>query len=625
MKHLVYFLFISIRLTHFFFQEDNVACAQNSSKISDIEKKEILEDYNHSNNKKAALKRIIRKSNEIHFDSITSLAYEDLADIYIQEEKYDDALEQLTQALHYTNKKNISRIALLDNKLGIVCQNIKKYDKAINYYQQAANCFLKCNDDVSAANAYVNMGNIYYQTNRTELSKASIIKASEVFERSNNLKLSVLGQELADIGDFKKALTTLSQSLETYRAKNDDEGVAATLASMGHIYIGLRNYGEAEKTYNEALMIAKKYNYKFSLMEIYKGFSHIYTYYHDNKRALKMYDAYMILKASISAEDKLNHLLKSTYQLNIKIKDQELALAKREHALTSAQNKNVIQWLIIILLLSIILGFIAYRFYQKYKQQEKVNTLLSTENDHLESSNQALSIQQDVLQQSNMTRDKIFSILAHDLRSPLNSLKGFIEILANNPNAFSKEEISDLSKQFNQSLYSLNTLLENLLKWAMNHSGLLEFQIQELDCDQLINENIQLYKEHAAKKNINIHYQPCSCKINADTNMMNFIIRNLIQNAIKFSNENTRIDISTTTNSAKTTIVVKDEGVGLNKYQLDHLFDIEKRILRVGTKNEKGTGLGLVLSQEFLQKHNGSISATSEEGKGTTFFISIPN
>ena len=107
--------------------------------------------------------------------------------------------------------------------------------------------------------------------------------------------------------------------------------------------------------------------------------------------------------------------------------------------------------------------------------------------------------------------------------------------------------------------------------------------------------------------------------------MMNFIIRNLIQNAIKFSNENTRIDISTTTNSTKTTIVVQDQGVGLNKYQLDHLFDIEKRTLRVGTKNEKGTGLGLVLSQEFLQKHNGFISATSEEGKGTTFFVNIPN
>ena len=241
---------------------------------------------------------------------------------------------------------------------------------------------------------------------------------------------------------------------------------------------------------------------------------------------------------------------------------------------------------------------------------------------------QALKESEAKLKESNQTKDKFFSIIAHDLKSPFNAILGFSKILLEKHKEFDEKKREKLIKVVNNSANSAFKLLENLLTWSRSQSGGIEYSPEQLFVKILLFETMFNLQGQADKKNITVLDGVLEDElIFVDKNMISTVLRNLISNAIKFTSKGGSIILSSKkhTENGFIEISVEDTGVGISKDRIDNLFRIEKNSSTLGTENEQGTGLGLILCKEFVEKHNGKIWVESEEGKGSKFIFSIPS
>ena len=229
------------------------------------------------------------------------------------------------------------------------------------------------------------------------------------------------------------------------------------------------------------------------------------------------------------------------------------------------------------------------------------------------------------LEKLNREKDKFFSIIAHDLKSPFNNIMGLSELLIENIKGKDYNEIEKYGEMILFSSHKAVDLLMNLMEWSQTQSGRMIFNPNPLEIYSVIHDEILLHTETANQKSISISaIQNSPIRIFADKAMISTILRNLISNAIKFTKPGGDIVISADVNQNEVIIYVKDTGIGLNKTTIEKLFRIDVNHSTPGTQKEKGTGLGLILCKEFVEKHSGKIWVESNEGKGSTFFFAIP-
>ncbi|NTW31673.1 MAG: PAS domain S-box protein [Bacteroidetes bacterium] len=236
-----------------------------------------------------------------------------------------------------------------------------------------------------------------------------------------------------------------------------------------------------------------------------------------------------------------------------------------------------------------------------------------------------IKIKNEQLQKINSEKDKLFSIISHDIRGPLSGFMGLSEMLSKDINNFNSEEIQDIATLMNDSSINLYRLIENLLEWSRMQMKVFTFSPKPFNIKALSDNAIQMLKYNAEKKNIVVNNEiPDNIEVFVDENMISSILRNLISNALKFTPIGGKININCVQLEDKTTkISVNDTGIGMDKNTLNKLFQIDQKITSSGTEGEQGTGLGLLLCKEFVEKHHGKIWAESEEGKGSTFSFTI--
>ncbi len=225
----------------------------------------------------------------------------------------------------------------------------------------------------------------------------------------------------------------------------------------------------------------------------------------------------------------------------------------------------------------------------------------------------------------NATKDKFFSIIAHDLKNPFNSLLGFSELLKNDFESYNTEEV----KRFIGIIYESSKhgfdLLENLLQWSRSQTGRIAFLPDLVSLRDIINGSVDLLKSSADNKEIKIYNElKDELEVFGDIEMLSTVFRNLISNAIKFTPRNGRIKIKSKRNSKTVEVSVIDTGVGISEEKIPDLFRIDRQVSTFGTANEKGTGLGLILCKEFIDKHKGRIKVTSERKNGSEFKVILP-
>ncbi|NND62660.1 MAG: HAMP domain-containing histidine kinase [Flavobacteriaceae bacterium] len=277
---------------------------------------------------------------------------------------------------------------------------------------------------------------------------------------------------------------------------------------------------------------------------------------------------------------------------------------------------------------ALILGHIlfTYLFYLLNKSRLKssfLNDRLRQSNATLEEQSKEISTQNEELVKLNETKNKFFSIVSHDIKQPLNAVIGLVDLLK-------EQKIADpsLKKVVNSlSNSALNTveLLNNLFRWARSQTGELRFNPKVVSINDLVKKQIEYLKDQAKNKLVNIeYYGEGEVTANVDKDMIDSVVRNLISNAIKFSNANDVVVVSLSENDKEIEIEVADKGVGMQPNEIKDFFDLKTQVSKMGTSGEAGTGLGLMLCQDFVAKHHGKIDLESEVNQGTKFTVTLP-
>jgi signal transduction histidine kinase/ligand-binding sensor domain-containing protein len=256
------------------------------------------------------------------------------------------------------------------------------------------------------------------------------------------------------------------------------------------------------------------------------------------------------------------------------------------------------------------------------KQAEELNET----NTLLEERQQQIEEQSEKVNELNATKDKFFSIIAHDIKNPLNTIMGFSELMAVNFKKWTdekKQRIVDLILNTSKNLYDL---LENLLQWSRSQRGILEFNPEKLELMDLMRNVIDLLKDTAEAKSIELSLiiPKKGMSVHADRQMLHTILRNLISNALKFTKTGGKVQVIAEINDGFAQVKVSDNGVGIRSEIKDKLFEIDAHHTTPGTENEKGTGLGLILAREFVTKHGGEIGVESTVNEGSTFYFTLP-
>lgn len=270
----------------------------------------------------------------------------------------------------------------------------------------------------------------------------------------------------------------------------------------------------------------------------------------------------------------------------------------------------------VIVILSIYL-FISYREKRLLKDKEKLEQKVNEQTSELLQKN-------ETLKNLNLEKDKLFTIIAHDLRGPFSSFMGITQMMSDDLSSFSPEEIRAFAHNMNRSATDLYNLLENLLQWTRMQQGTIQFNPEYLDLKKILSGNLDLLKHAAEEKGISFKVDiPDNIGLNADSKMVQTIVRNLVSNAVKFTSSGGNIELKAVQNGNETIISVIDDGIGMSKETLEKIFHLNNETGRFGTAGEPSSGLGLLICKEFVEKHKGKLTAKSTVKKGSTFTVTL--
>jgi signal transduction histidine kinase len=337
-----------------------------------------------------------------------------------------------------------------------------------------------------------------------------------------------------------------------------------------------------------------------------------------NEEALRLLQQYNLLNDSLTALTNKNYILdlQERYETDKKeIENQRLLLENDSKSRTIKLQNNVNYLITLILLLLVGMVIIIIRNSRKVKKYSKT----------LEEVNEEMKKQNIRLQELNETKDKLFSIVGHDLKSPFNSLIGFLELLTTNYEFLEPQEQKEILQKLFEESNQTHALLENMLQWAMSQRGQIGFNPMICNLKEVARKETSFLQTRADKKNIKlVNLIDDEATLEADLNMLLTIIRNIVNNAIKFTSNNGEVTLSNEMHHDGITLITKDNGKGIPADVIPKLINETSYYSTTGTGNEKGTGLGLMIVKDFLRKHHASLIIESEPEKGSVFKMFFP-
>lgn len=578
-----------------------------------------------------------------------------------------------TQALKAAEKFNLlDEIASINNYLGVFKRNQNHYTKALNHFFVALQLADSLNNKVEIGYAHNNIGDIFRRLDNDSLAILNFSKALKVFkEIKRDRGIAYCYNQLSllyiDIHDYEKALYYNNESVKLRKKLNDWVGIASNYLISGEIYTQKTDYIMAEAYYKRAMEINKRldqkygigftYNYLGRLYNIKEQYREAIPYLikgmkigeelksqliinHSSKqlslayeklgnieKAYKYYKLYKISGDSLYNEENTKSITQLTMQFEF---DKQQLQKEREAQQKLKKQKLILNLALAGLFFTLITAFLLYRSYNVKKKANELlnekNTQINEQKEELVQINAQLKNSEQKIRAVNVTKDKFFSIIAHDLRSPFNTIFGFTNLLYKDVEEYDKSTIKNFLLKILSVTDNAYKLLQNLLDWSMSQTGSLKYNPIDFDLFSLINDTIELLHSTAAEKEIKIESQiEKDCIVHGDLDMISTICRNLISNAIKFTPRNGNITISCYKKEAKAIVTFADTGVGINNENISRLFKIETKFRTDGTEQEKGTGLGLILCKEFVERHGGKIWVESIEGEGSKFIISLPD
>jgi len=525
----------------------------------------------------------------------------------------DNSLNAL-EKFHAVNDQVKAAYAMII--IGNTYEGLGNYDKPIEYYSNALLIFENTGNAYLVANAVNNLGEVYKHRREFNIAIEYYIQALDKSKEINNeeglgVALNNIGECYYELENYLLANDYYIQSYEFLERLNDKNKMSISLNNQAAVLLKLGNYYEAISKSKKAIALAEEV---FTGDEIQRGYENLYNAYKsigNFKAALENYLRYEEIKDSLVNERRSSELAKTLADFEAIQREKEIELLRKNSELKQAKldrQENLTYFFIIISIMLLVFGVV---YYMRYTERKSMNQKL------LQYTNE--------LNEINRTKDLFFSIIAHDLRGPFNSLLGITDILAEDNIELTEDEIKHLSKEVNQNARNVFLLLENLLEWSSAQLGKITFNPTRFDLNEIVTQNINLYRKSASNKELNLVIKlDNDASVFGDKNMIDSVTRNLINNAIKYTEKGGEIKVFTQKNDEQVLFTVEDNGVGIPQDELSKIFDLDSDIKKPGTENEKGTGLGLILSNDFVKKNNGTISVESIVDKGTIFKVSLP-
>nr|WP_291849225.1 tetratricopeptide repeat-containing sensor histidine kinase [Lutibacter sp.] len=562
-------------------------------------------------------------------------------------------------------------MANLFNYMGRVYTLLFREDLAIQYFLKSLKVYDKIlNNRDGVAMNYVDIGNLYYGQENYEFASKYFNDALKLYVELHDEDgvatcYTNLGNVYADNKNISKGLNYYYKSIKIQEKFNFKEGLATNYNNIGDCYISLKQYNEAILYFDKAMKIVNENNATGLEIIIYYNLANLNIKQNNINKAID----YNFKSLNLSVEtgdlqfqienlqsladnyDKIGNLKKSYEYLKKynKLRDSVFEKEKRKnvglfHALNELENKRLtidelssknelaeIKYenekkisYVLIILMTIFVVFLVISI-NLHTAKKKAYNLMEFKNHQINKMNEEIQQQTIKLKQLNSTKDKFFSIIAHDLKNPFNSIQGFTELLIDNYKEYSDEKKLKFLKIIKGSSLKASNLLSNLLLWANNQSGNLSFTPTKIELALLVSESISFVEIQAFNKEINIiNNVDNHIFVYADENMINTVLRNLVSNSIKFTYSKGEIQIYSTIKEDFVEICVKDNGIGIAADEIENLFNIEIKNTSVGTANEHGSGLGLILCKDFVEKSGGKIWVESTPNVGSEFKFTLP-
>jgi signal transduction histidine kinase len=497
---------------------------------------------------------------EINDEIRLATSYNNISLVYLALEEYDTALEYLKKALAVREKTNDKRgISIVEGNIGDIYGRQGMYKKAFEYLNRALKMNQEIGNGKSEAGIYLIIAKIYKE----------------------------MGNDTQSLGNYEKAN-------KLYVSMDEKHGIAQAENGIASVYYDEEKNNLAKEHALTSLENAQAINALDNVARAANVLQSVYQKSGDYKKAFEYLTLYKNSSDSLKITDRIKKLAKIEF-------DYKLGKMKEQQGIEIAKQQVFIKWLAITLILSlIIVSLIIYGYFHK----KKVNTRLQNLNDKLV--------------ELNSTKDRFFSIIAHDLRGPFQTLLGFSEALSTDIDTLSSEEIKTYYTHINSTLKTQLELLNNLLDWSRLQTEKFNVSLEQIYLHQELDKIIEPLSMTAAEKKIElVNDIPVDLKVSADKNMVQLVLRNLIVNSIKFSHKEDVVNISSEQKGNFIEITVSDNGVGIEESDLNKIFRIDIHHSTLGTSNEKGTGLGLILCKEIIEKLGGNIWIKGEKGKGT--------
>ena len=589
--------------------------------------------YNLLANYKAALNYlnlaldINKKQNNETYESD---CYKNIGIVYYSEGQLSTALDYYYKALFIAIKlKNKAFMAADYNDIGVVLQSMELYPKALEYFRKSLKLF-------AGAKNLNGVGTIYENIGEVMLNEKNYGKSIDYLTRSINIAkkqddkdglmsdYTDLGLCYGNIGRFPEALTNLDTSLQISRRYKEVYNEAYTLIGFATVFNLQKDYKNAYKYAMEGQALAVKIgnvsvrsNAALQLNKTLAGLGKF-------DKAYKLLRQYIDLKDSLNNNESIQKLTSYNLDLNFAAKKQQLAQQEREKDMLYQQRMSQ-QRLINTIFSIIILGMIAVSmvYYRQKRKQQKINAMLEEKNHEVLEQKTSIDEQAQKLNDLNTLKDRLISVLAHDLRAPLSTLRGLFDLLQDD--TISHEQMLEMIPGVLKKLEYCWVFLDTLLFWINSQMENFESSAKNFYVKDIVAFEAENYQEQAALKGISlIDSVPEDVVASADPNSIRIVIRNLITNAIKFSREDDTIEITAEREDAHNYVItVRDTGTGMSDEQLKKLFK-SKVNSKAGTNNESGTGMGMLFCKDLVERCSGRIWVESKQGEGTAFSFTVP-
>ncbi|WP_298555353.1 tetratricopeptide repeat-containing sensor histidine kinase [uncultured Algibacter sp.] len=556
--------------------------------------------------------------------------------IEINRGNYNKGLQYSLAAIKELESRHLYKeLNLAYSNLAKAYYNIQLFEKAIQFYEKALNIQLSLNDTKGSNESHSKLAELY--SNKKEHRKA-IEYYEKVLESSESKNDSVRGKVLPKLGgeylmfkDYDKATKYLILGYNINTRTKNNAGLLLALNNLGDLNLQQGRLKIAEKQLLEAGKIAKNLNNKTELLKHYKLMKALDSTNGRFDKAFEWQRKYYQLKNNSlnKSESKISHLTKipDDLDLNSNFKEPQeknIVTTQTDSKKTLETNKRLNKYKLILyglLAALIVVSALLILVYFKRNSNIKYTQELEEKNVKIELQNESFSEQTKHLENVNNVKDKLFSIVSHDLKDSLSSINGFIDLLKDG--SLSREEFDNLIPELSENANNASLLLFNLLNWSKSQMQSLEPKPSLFDIQEVFETKLKLIDQRMESKGIELIDHSLRDFAYADRSMFEIVVQNLLANALKFCKNGDTITVSNHISNGTCIVSIADTGIGISKENIGKLFN-NSSFTTMGTDNEKGTGLGLSICKELVELNNGKIWVESTKGQGSTFYVQLP-